>query len=224
MACRRPGARPSQDGGHGDRAAVLSGVLLAAGDGMRARCSRTAALTPLQRVSFDHAPNHSRVRRRSGDYDDDDLWAELDALLAQAGSIGSPPTIKIGIARDSAVGKTALAAVMSKAADSLDEAYRLHAERMLARVNRDEIAESARRIASDPEAQYPIEIASTNVRKSNVAGLSRAQLLLLVVTWLIALSLPVVQRQFSDEVQSVVVNEVAIVALALAITDKITRK
>ena len=61
----------------------------------------------------------------------------------------------------------------------------------------------------------------SNIRRADLAKLSRVQLLLLVLTWLIALGLPLAQLELPEVGQTLINSEVATVALALVITDKL---
>lgn len=102
---------------------------------------------------------------RSGDYDDDDLWAELDALLARPGSAGDQPPADIA-----AFAEFATNTLLKSIADilipgsarlidkfdfvntmDLDEAY-LNAGQVVAGVDRKKVVDAANKTALNPEA------------------------------------------------------------------------
>jgi hypothetical protein len=83
----------------------------------------------------------------------------------------------------------------------------------------------AERIASDPASQQALEQAAVRVRKTGVRDDSSPMLLLLVVIlWLIAVGLPVIQAELPGKAQGIGTNEVATVGLALAITWRVLDK
>lgn len=83
----------------------------------------------------------------------------------------------------------------------------------------------ARSIASDPASQHALEQVAASIRETGVRDDSSPMLLLLVVLmWLIAVGLPVVQAELPGNVQGIAINEVTTVGLALAITWRIRDK
>jgi hypothetical protein len=83
----------------------------------------------------------------------------------------------------------------------------------------------AQRIASDPASQRTLEQVAVRVRETGVKDDSSPMLLLLVVLmWLIAVGFPMVQAELPDKAQGIAINEVATVALALAITWRVLDK
>jgi hypothetical protein len=83
----------------------------------------------------------------------------------------------------------------------------------------------AQRIESDPASQHALEQMAVRVRETGVRDDSSPMLLLLVVlVWLIAVGFPMVQAELPGKAQGIAVNEVATVALALAITWRVLDK
>jgi hypothetical protein len=83
---------------------------------------------------------------------------------------------------------------------------------------RAEAIDQAVAVSVDPEITEGLEKASNTILRVGVAGMSPGLLLLLVLTWLIAVGLPVAQAELPEAGQIVATNEVATVGLALAIT------
>lgn len=81
-----------------------------------------------------------------------------------------------------------------------------------------ETVDQAVAIAADPEITENLEKASNTIRSGGVEGTSPGLLLLLVLTWLIAVVLPVAQAELPETGQVIATNEIAMVGLALAIT------
>jgi hypothetical protein len=83
----------------------------------------------------------------------------------------------------------------------------------------------AQHIASDPASQHALEQMAVRVRETGVRDDSSPMLLLLVVlVWLIAVGFPMVQAELPGKAQGIAINEVATVALALAITWRVLDK
>jgi hypothetical protein len=82
----------------------------------------------------------------------------------------------------------------------------------------------AQGIASDPASQQALDQAAAHVRKMGVRDNNSLMLLLIVLTWLIAVGFPIVQVELSGHAQEIAINEVATVGLALAITWRVIDK
>lgn len=69
-----------------------------------------------------------------------------------------------------------------------------------------------------------VEHVAAEIRKKpGIAGLSTAQLLLIVLTWLVAIGFPMVEAEIPVKQQIIAANEVADLGLALAVVDKIKK-
>lgn len=69
-----------------------------------------------------------------------------------------------------------------------------------------------------------VESVAVEIRKTpGAAGLSRAQLLLVVLTWLMAMGIPLAEAELPVRDQTIAVNEIANVGVALAVVDKIKK-
>jgi predicted transcriptional regulator len=67
-----------------------------------------------------------------------------------------------------------------------------------------------------------VEHVAVEIRKKpGIAGLSTAQLLLIVLTWLVAIGFPMAEAELPVKQQTIAINEAADLGLALAIVDKI---
>jgi hypothetical protein len=97
-----------------------------------------------------------------------------------------------------------------------------NAAQIIARAQPAEVVELAQDIAADPENSEAIDKASSTIRKAGIAGLSPG-LLLIIVLVVITLGLSVGQTELPDKAQAVAANEVAYLALALAISDHLKR-
>jgi hypothetical protein len=69
-----------------------------------------------------------------------------------------------------------------------------------------------------------VEHVAVEIRKKpGIAGLSTAQLLLVVLTWLVAIGFPMAEAELPVKQQTIAINEAADVGLALAVVDKIKK-
>ncbi|HEY5985244.1 MAG TPA: hypothetical protein VIV12_02510 [Streptosporangiaceae bacterium] len=74
---------------------------------------------------------------------------------------------------------------------------------------------------SDGASVLPLEgigELSARASRNGITGLSPIQVLTLVLVWLLAVSVPVVQQELPPEAQAIVSNENGMISLALAIT------
>lgn len=92
------------------------------------------------------------------------------------------------------------------------------ANAIIARAQPAAVFELARDIAASPENSEAIDKASSTIRKAGIAGLSPG-LLLIIVLVVITLGLSIGQTELPNKAQAVAVNEIAYLALALAIGD-----
>lgn len=97
-----------------------------------------------------------------------------------------------------------------------------NAAQIIARAHPAEVVELAQDIAADSENSEAIDKASDTIRKAGIAGLSPG-LLLIIVLVVITLGLSVGQAELAGKAQAVTANEVAYLALALAISDHLKR-
>jgi hypothetical protein len=69
-----------------------------------------------------------------------------------------------------------------------------------------------------------VEHVAVEIRKKpGIAGLSTAQLLLVVLTWLVPIGFPIAEAELPVKHQTIAINEAADVGLALAVVDKIKK-
>lgn len=108
--------------------------------------------------------------------------------------------------------------VKGSAADAASQAASL-----LARTSPAESRKVADKVAADPENLPALRKTATDLRKAGVSSRKKKETLLAVVTWLVMLGLPAALPAVPASDQGIIVNEVATVALAIAITDHIRR-
>jgi hypothetical protein len=87
-----------------------------------------------------------------------------------------------------------------------------------------EVVDQAIAIAADPEITEGLEKTSAKVGRAGVVGMSSGMILLLVFIWLAAVGLPIAQAELPATGQDVATNEIATIALALAVTWRILDK
>lgn len=95
---------------------------------------------------------------------------------------------------------------------------------LAARVDPADAAVVARKIQDNPDENAVVSDVSRKVPKGKVEGFTNIQLLLLILTWLVAISLPFAMTQLPETSQAVVANEIAAVGVALVIADKIRKQ
>lgn len=95
---------------------------------------------------------------------------------------------------------------------------------LVARVDPVKAAMVVRSTVEDPDTNAVVDEVSAKVPEAKVAGLTRSQILLLILTWLVAMGIPFVATQLPNSGQVVVANEIATVGLALVIADKIRKQ
>lgn len=84
--------------------------------------------------------------------------------------------------------------------------------------------QGARQIEEDAAANAILSNASEKVPKAKVEGFTNIQLLLLILTWLVAISVPFAVTQLPESAQVVAANEIAAAGVALVIADKIRKQ
>jgi hypothetical protein len=94
---------------------------------------------------------------------------------------------------------------------------------LLARTSAAESKIVAEKVAADPENLPALRKTAADLRKAGVSS-RKKETLLTVLTWLVMLGLPAAIPMVPASDQAVVVNEVATVGLAIAITDHIRRE
>jgi hypothetical protein len=95
---------------------------------------------------------------------------------------------------------------------------------LLARTSAAESNAVAEKVAADPENMPALRKTAADLRKAGVSSRTRKETLLTVVTWLVMLGLPAAIPMVPASDQGTIVNEVATVGLAIAITDHIRRE
>lgn len=104
-------------------------------------------------------------------------------------------------------------------------AHAERAARILSNANHSEAVAVAERIGDDPESTEDLRKAAASLRKAGLSPTkSSREITLIIITWLVLVGFPVAINDLPAGSQSTVVNEIATVGLALAITDHLKRR
>jgi hypothetical protein len=95
---------------------------------------------------------------------------------------------------------------------------------LLARTSAAESKIVAEKVAADPENLPALRKTAADLRKAGVSSRTKKETLLSVVTWMVLLGFPAAIPMVPATDQGIVVNEIATVGLAIAITDHIRRE
>jgi hypothetical protein len=173
-----------------------------------------------------------------------DIARQADAVIAayadsfagpvvRPGAAGAAPVVRIETPRSSRLAHLVWDLAASHRAEfdasHIMEAVRSEVAQLLAELGLilaepAEAVVQAVSIAADPEKTEDLERASAKIRSAGVVGMSPGMLLLFVFMWLVALGVPVAQAELPTMDQAVGTNEMATVALALALTWRIIDK
>lgn len=92
------------------------------------------------------------------------------------------------------------------------------------RVDPADAAAAAHSVEENTDTSAIVDQVSNRVPREKVAQLTHPQLLLLILTWLIAIGIPFAATQLPESGQVVAANEIATMGLALAITGKLRKR
>jgi hypothetical protein len=117
-----------------------------------------------------------------------------------------------------------VAATIGTDSASIPDTAAADARALFSRVDPVQVASLVEAIAADPQASEAVEQASAILDGQDLAAIDRLRLLLVILVWIIAIAVPVAEIKLAAAEQVIVSNEVATVALAMAITDKLKKR